>query len=217
VTTRAETTPEAGRGRSAALSYALGHRLRIEILVLLNEHARSTSELARKLREPLSKVTHHVNELQRDGSIELAETRTQRNTLEHVFRAMRPSENSEAEWLAKPVSERQIEAALILQNALAEHLAAYDAGVITEDEHVGLLWRWFNVDQEGRVEIVREQEASWKRLEKIEARSAARRLESGESNANHRGLLPRSPSSPAQPGAAGVRVSSRRRPVMHQV
>ena len=172
--------PPPGRNRSAALSYALGRRLRVEILVRLNEHPRSASELARILREPLSKITHHVNELLRDSSIELAETRRQRNTLENVYRALTASENSQEEWSAKPIDERHVEAGLLLQNVLAEHLAAFDAGAITEDEHVGLLWRWLNVDQEGRLEIMREQEACWKRMEEIEARAAGRRSKSGE-------------------------------------
>lgn len=172
--------PSPRRDRSSALSYALGHRLRIEILVLLNEGPRSPSELARELREPLSKVTHHVTELVNDGSIELAEVRQQRNTLEHVYRATRPSENSQEAWSEKPMAERHVEAGLLLQRLLAEHLAAFDAGAITEDEHVGLLWRWLNVDQEGRIEIAKEQEASWKRMEEIEARSVGRRADSGE-------------------------------------
>jgi Helix-turn-helix domain len=176
-TTKAESTREIGD----AVSYAIGHGIRIQVLVTLNEGPRSPSELSRLLRIPLSKLQHHIGELVRSGSIEEADTRVAGNVVEHLYRAVKRSEYSAEEMQEMDAEDQRVTIGLALQNAVAEHLAAFRAEAMNgEDPDLVLSWNWFNLDQEGRSEVTAELESSWKRLVEIEARSTERRVHSGE-------------------------------------
>jgi DNA-binding transcriptional ArsR family regulator len=168
------------RSVEEAVSYAVGHRIRIEILAYLNEGPRSPSELAKLIKLPLSTIDHHVKELLASGSIELARVEKVRNTNEHFYRAVEIPFYSDEEMWAMPEEARQATYGLILQSVMAEALAAFWAGKMSNDPRVWMSWRWFNVDSQGRTEIADEQADHWARVQAIEARSAARRVESGE-------------------------------------
>jgi DNA-binding transcriptional ArsR family regulator len=177
------TTARAGqRGKSIeeVLSYAVGHRIRIEILAILNEGVYSPDEIAQRIGEPTNKVAHHIKELWDAGSIELARTAPVRNTVQHFYRAVEMPFYSDEETAAMTPQQRQVTSGLILQAIMAESLAAFWAGKIHSDPRVWLSWRWFNVDEQGRNEIADEQARSWERVCQIEAESASRRAESGE-------------------------------------
>jgi DNA-binding transcriptional ArsR family regulator len=174
-----KTTPKDGRTPQQALSYAVGHRIRFEVLALLNESIRTPDELARLIRQPLGKVTHHINALAASGAIELARTEPVRNTTRHFYRAIKIPYLSDEETRALPPETRREIIRLILQAIMAESLASFSAGRMDDDDDIWLSWRWFNLDAEGRREIADEQAESWERIQAIEARSAARRAESG--------------------------------------
>ncbi len=187
-----------GKSIEEVVSYAVGHRIRIEVLAVLHEGAYCPNELAEMIGEPLGRVAHHVNELLDAGSIELARTERVRNTTRHFYRAVElpeppsqatpppqtdmisPRFYSDEEFAAMPPQQRQTTAGLILQACMAEALAALWAGKMIDDPRVWLSWRWFNVDPQARAEIADEQARSWKRIEEIEAEATARLAESGE-------------------------------------
>lgn len=168
------------RSIEAARVYAVAHRIRVEILATLHEGTRSPSELARSIRLPLSTITHHIEELVDDGSIELARIEQVRNTNEHFYRAVELPFYTDEEMWAMPFEARHAIYGLILQSSIAEALAAFWAGKISNDPRVWMSWCWFNVDAQGRDEIADEQAESWQRIQGIEDRSTARRVESGE-------------------------------------
>jgi len=162
------------------LGYAFGHRIRVEVLSILNEGTYTPDQLARILRESLSKVSHHIRELYDGGSIELAFVKKARNADQHYYRAIEmPFYSDEEVWRMTP-QQRQISAGLVLQNMIAEAMSAFWAGKIRDDRRTWLAWRWFNVDEEGRRDIAEEQQRSWNRIQEIEAESSSRRIESGE-------------------------------------
>jgi DNA-binding transcriptional ArsR family regulator len=187
-----------GKRIEEVVSYAVGHRIRIEVLTLLHEGVYCPNELAELLGEPLGRVTHHVNELLDGGSIELARTEQVRNTTRHFYQAVElpepasqtapapetemisPRLYSDEEVAAMPTKQRQTTAGLILQSSMAEALAALWAGKLSDDPRVFLAWRWFNADAEAREEIAAEQARSWARLQEIEAEATARLAERGE-------------------------------------
>jgi DNA-binding transcriptional ArsR family regulator len=203
-----KTTTKAKKDRSIeeAVSYAVGHRVRIEVLAALNERSYSSAELSRVVRQPLSTVTHHIEELLKSGSIEVARTEKIRNIEQNFYRAVEIPFFSDEEMEAMPEMARREIYGLILQASMAEALASFWAGKITEDPRVMLAWRWFNVDAQGRAEIADEQARSWERLQEIEAASAARRSDSGE---EAQSIIvtslgyPRSRTSPTPPGTPG--------------
>jgi DNA-binding transcriptional ArsR family regulator len=163
------------------VSYAMGHRIRIEILTLLNERVYTPDEISKFLNEPLSKLSHHINELVEGGAIELAKTEQVRNWTRHYYRAVEQPYVSEEEALAMTPQQRQIYAGVTLQCMMAESMSAFWAGNLVDDpSHVLLSWRWFNVDREGQGEIMAELVESWERIQEIEARSTARRTKSDE-------------------------------------
>lgn len=187
-----------GKSIEEVVSYAVGHRIRVEVLTMLHEGAYCPNELAELLGEPLGRVSHHINELLDGGSIELARTEQVRNTTRHFYRAVELPESdsqtdpagetemitprfySDEEVAAMPPQQRQLTAGMILQASMAEQLAALWAGKLSEDRRVFLAWRWFNVDSQAREEIADEQLRSWARLQEIEAEATARLTETQE-------------------------------------
>jgi DNA-binding transcriptional ArsR family regulator len=180
--TLAKTTVRMERNRSIedALSYAVAHRVRIEVLCLLNEESYSAQELARIVRQPLSTVTHHIEELFNSASIEVARTKQVRNISQNFYRAVEIPFLSDEEMQALTPEARQEIYGLILQASIAEAMASFSAGKIANDPRVMLAWRWFNVDDQGRIDIADEQHRSWERINEIEVESTNRRAGSNE-------------------------------------
>lgn len=94
-------TTTAAKGRASkrreiedAVSYAIGHVTRIQILALLNEGVRTQMEISRELRLPQSTVHHHIAELLRSNSIEEVDSRQVGNLVEHRYRALKKGEYS---------------------------------------------------------------------------------------------------------------------------
>jgi DNA-binding transcriptional ArsR family regulator len=174
------TRPEQTRSVEEAVSYSVGHRIRIEILCILNEGTHSASELSRLIRQPLTTIGHHIKELVNSRCIELARIEKVRNTDQHFYRAIELPLVTDEEAEGLPPEVKQEYAALILQTITAEGLGALWAGKMNNDPSVRMMWRWFNLDAEGRQELADEQRESWERIVEIEARSTNRRAASGE-------------------------------------
>ena len=163
-----------------AVSYAVGHRIRVEILAALHERAASAKELSRIVRQPLSTVTHHVKELLEAGSIGVERTEKVRS-VEQRFYVISPIYFSDEDMQKMPQEELQNLVRYLLQGLMAEALAAFWAGRATPaDRRMFISWAWLNVDEEGRAAIADEQARSWKRLYEIEEEAAARCAEAGE-------------------------------------
>lgn len=163
-----------------ATSYAVGHRIRIEVLALLNEGPRSVNELAKLTGVGLSRLGYHIKELADSGCIELARVEKVRNVDEHYYRAAALPFISDEEAEALPPEVKQEYAAVILRAIMAEGLAALWAGKLHSDPAIRMCWRWFSLDAQGRRELADEQRESWERVVEIEARSVNRCAESGE-------------------------------------
>lgn len=178
--TSARTKPKKGRSPEEAVSYAVGHRIRIEILAALHEGPASAKELSQIVRQPLSTVTHHIDELHKSGSIEVARTETVGNVIQNFYCVATLPYYSDEDASKLSEEERKTMAALILQASMAEALASFWAGKLTSDPRVMMAWNRFLLDEQGRDELADEQLRSWKRIEEIEAEAAARRLKSEE-------------------------------------
>jgi DNA-binding transcriptional ArsR family regulator len=159
--------------------YAIRHPTRVKILIVLNEGTFTPGQIAEAIDEPLNKVSNHIRELLEAGSIEVARQEQVRNTVLHYYRAIEMPFYSDAEIAALPPVQREVSAGLVLQTVLAEAFASLAAGKL-QDPHVWLTSRWFNVDQQGRNDIMAEQARSWCRIQEIEVEATTRRVESGE-------------------------------------
>jgi len=160
--------------------YAVGHRVRVHILIVLNEGTFTAAEIAEIIGEPLNNVSNHIRELLDGGSIEHVETKRARNMLQHLYRAIQMPHYTDEEVAAMTPEQRQVTAGLAIQSMVAEILAGLWSGNMNNDPRLWLAWDWFNVDERGRQEIADEQERSWKRFRDIEIESINRCAETGE-------------------------------------
>jgi len=177
------TAAKPGRGGKAieeVVSYAVGHRIRVQALVILSEGVFTADEVAQIIGEPTNRVAHHIKELVERGSIELARTEQVRNTIRHYYRAVEMPIYSDEEVAEMTPQQRQVIAGLCLQQMMAEAMAAFWAGNLNDDPRVFLAQRWFNVDAQGREEIADEQARSWERILQIETEAINRCAKSGE-------------------------------------
>jgi DNA-binding transcriptional ArsR family regulator len=164
-----------------AVSYAIGHRIRVEILAALHDmETASAIELAQVVHQPLSTVTHHVNELLKAGSIQVDRVERVRSVDQRFYRSLDPHFVSDEEWEVLAYEERQAMIGTNLQESIAESLSSFWSGELASDPRPFLSWSWFNVDAQGRSEIVEEQIRAWKRIRAIEREALARCAESGE-------------------------------------
>jgi DNA-binding transcriptional ArsR family regulator len=164
-----------------AVSYAIGHRVRVEILAALHDlESASAAELARIVHQPLSTVTYHVDELLKSGSIRVERTEKVRSVDQRFYRVVNPIFFTDEEMAAMPEEEQADLCRFMIQSMTAEALAAFWAGTLIPDPRLFLSWSWFNVDEEGRGEIADEQLRSWQRIREVESKAAARCAESGE-------------------------------------
>jgi DNA-binding transcriptional ArsR family regulator len=171
----------ATRGVEDSVSYAVGHRIRIEILAALHEGPSTAVGLAKIVRQRLSTVTHHIEELLADGSIEIAWTEQIRaNMTQNHYRVVELPEFSDEEIAEMAPDERQALAALIVQAATAEALASLWAGKLRSDPRVFLAWNRINLDKQGRVDLADEQVRSWARVKEIECEAANRLAENND-------------------------------------
>lgn len=171
---------QSGKSIEERVGYALGHRIRVEILTLLNEGVYTADDIAAITGESRQNVHHHLKELLGGRSIEIAKVEKRRNADLHYYRAVEMADYDEEAIAALGIEDRQDIAGLIVQHATAEIMAALAAGKLSDDPKVWLAWRWFNLDTQGRQDLLEEQRRSWERVQKIEAESVNRRAESGE-------------------------------------
>jgi DNA-binding transcriptional ArsR family regulator len=174
-----------GKRIEEVVEYAVSHRIRSQILMVLNQETYTAAEIATIIGEPLNRVGNHLRELLDAGSIEIAATKRRRNTRQHLLRAVGTTFFSEREAEAMTSQERQISAGLIVQGQIAEMMAALWAGKLFDDPRDWLTWDLFHLDAEGRQELFEEQQQSWDRLQAIKSRAAARSAESGEAMTPH--------------------------------
>jgi DNA-binding transcriptional ArsR family regulator len=182
-TATAKRTGQRGKRVEEVVEFAVSHRIRSKILVILDQGIYTSAELAEITGEPLNKIGNHIRELLDAGSIEIAETRRRRNTQQHYYRAVRMSFFSEIEAESMTWQERQVGAGLIIQALMAEVMAGLWAGKMFDDPRDWLTWEPLDLDAEGRQELFEEQEESWERLKAIKAKAATRVAESGENTA----------------------------------
>lgn len=172
---------EGNRGFQEAVSYAVGHRIRVEIIAALHDlGSASAIELSRVVRQPLSTVTHHLTELLKSGSLRIDRTEKVKSVNQHFYTVVNPLFLNDEEMQALPEAERQEVCRVILQSLTAEALASFWTGDLPTDPRLFLSWNWFNVDAKGRADIADEQVRCWRRILEIEEEAIERCAASGE-------------------------------------
>lgn len=177
--TKKKRAGQRGKSIEEVVEYAISHQTRARVLSLLNEGSYTPTQISEILDVPLEKLSHHIRELSDGGSIEVAKVTKVGNIDQHYYRAVEMPVYSEEEALAMHPLQQQVTVGLIVQNIMAEVMAALWAGKLRDPQSC-LMWRWFNVDAQGRADITAEQERFWERMQEIEAEATSRRISSGE-------------------------------------
>lgn len=161
------------------VSYALGHRTRVEILIALNEELFTAQGLADRLDLSPSNIGNHLQRMLEDGSIEVGREERRGNVTQYWYKAREIPVYAPEDAEAMTPLERQVTVGAIVQSGLAEVLAALNSGTLADPQSI-LYWDWYNLDAKGQEEVDQESHRYLERLREIEAASTNRRAESGE-------------------------------------
>jgi DNA-binding transcriptional ArsR family regulator len=159
---------------------AMSHPLRASILRILVERTASPAEISRELDEELSNVSYHTKQLVGFECAELVSTRPVRGALEHFYRATERHLIDTEEWeeLDPVIAEDLI--CEFMQKILDDFVASARAKLIGSDKDFHLTRTPLVLDQEGLQEALEAHERARLEILEIEARSAARMVDSGE-------------------------------------
>lgn len=163
------------------LHKALSHRLRVEILTLLNERAKASPvEMSRQLLAPVGDISHHVKQLVKYGCAEAVETRPRRGAVEHFYRATsRPVVDVEAMEKMNLPARRSLVGELA-QKVLDDLQDGFDAGTVEARADTHLTRMPLLLDKQGWSELTELHRQTFEETHGIKARSDERRSESGE-------------------------------------
>jgi len=104
---------------------AIAHPLRHRILAAIDEAGEtSPNEVARRLGEPLGRVSHHVRVLARLGAIEPTRTEPRRGAVEHYYRPVVKAWFDDESWARLPRASRRAIFGQNLERLLGDAMAA---------------------------------------------------------------------------------------------
>lgn len=162
----------------------MSHPLRAAVLRILADRTASPAEMARELDEELSNVSYHTKQLVEFECAELVSTRPVRGALEHFYRATERHLVDTEEWeeLDPVIAEDLV--CEFMQKILDDFVASARSGIIGSDRNFHLTRTPLVLDEEGMQEALEIHERARLEILEIEARSAARMVESGEQGAS---------------------------------
>jgi predicted transcriptional regulator len=155
------------------VQFALSHWIRLEILILLNEAAYTTSEIAELTEIELKKVSNHVLEMANDGSIEVVKRAKRHGTIVNWYRALEIPEITKAEAEKMTEMELQLIAGVIVQSGTAELMAALRKRTLASARTI-LSWDMYDVDEQGREDIEEDCTRLLERLMEVQCESVER-------------------------------------------
>jgi DNA-binding transcriptional ArsR family regulator len=173
---------EAGLNEQFAL--VISCEITVKTMILIADDLRSPKEVGERLGISASKASHHLKKLERLGLAELVEEREVGGAIQHFYRAViRPIVNDE-EWDKLSVRERQLYSIWIVQLILADAAKSFDSGLFDVYSKRHLSRSPLLVDRQGLAEVAEIQNRAMYDSFEVVARSAERRIESGEEGIN---------------------------------
>jgi DNA-binding transcriptional ArsR family regulator len=161
------------------VQYALSHKFRVEILILLNQASYTAGEVSALTDISMQNVSNHIKRMLQDGSIEVAKIEERRGTNIYWYRAIEIPEYSQAEAEALTEMERQTIAGWVIQSGMAETMAALWKGNLANPRTI-LHWSWYTFDGRGRADMEAENVRHLERVREIECESLNRIAETKE-------------------------------------
>jgi DNA-binding transcriptional ArsR family regulator len=160
-----------------SVAKALAHPLRTRILAALEGRTASPTELAAELDAPLGVVSYHVRRLHALRFLKLVRRLPRRGAVEHYYTTVAGPTITDEAWVSTPTIVKQATLSAALAELGAQTSAAAGEGGF--DEPGSHLSRTpVTIDAQGWVDISRELEGLLPRIEKIEAESQKRLMQS---------------------------------------
>lgn len=153
---------------------AMGHQVRVQALIILNERVASPNEISKELGESVGHVSYHIKVLKECECIELVDTAPRRGAMEHYYRATDRAFFNAKEWAALPASIRPGLSSSGLKTVFNDAASALLAGTFDKRTDRHLSWTPMIVDEKGWEEIQAGLAAMLDKVIEIQASSAAR-------------------------------------------
>ena len=142
---------KARKGIEEVVQYALGHKIRVHVLIVLNEGIYTAGEISEIIGVPLNTLHNHLRRMLDDGSIEIAREEKKGNMMQYWYKAVETQTYTVEEFEELPHLYRQNIVGAIVQSGTAEVMAGLYAGKLA-DPRACVYWDWYNLDARGRQE-----------------------------------------------------------------
>jgi DNA-binding transcriptional ArsR family regulator len=169
----------AKKGIEEVVQYAVGHKIRVHVLITLNEGIYTASELSEITGVQLNTLHNHLRRMLDDGSVEIAREERRGNMTLYWYRAVEVETYTAEEFEQLPHAFRQNIVGAIVQSGTAEVMAGLYAGTLA-DPRATVYWDWYNLDARGRKDADALAERYLRDLREIECESTNRAAETGE-------------------------------------
>lgn len=164
-----------------AMTHAINHWIRVEILAIFHEGSYSAGEVADMISGvDVKSVTGHIHDLYDSGCIEFAGTKMIGGFARPVYRAIAMPVVTPEVYRSMALPDRHDLNGAVTQAILTETVSSYAAGKMDEDEELYLVWDAPYLDVQGEREMHEHLADSYERAKKIHAKAANRMAESGE-------------------------------------
>lgn len=162
------------------LALVISHENTVKALVYLVERDGSPKEIGEAIGVSTSTASHHVKKLRDLNLVALIEEREVGGAIQHVYRAVvRPIVSTEV-WDKLDITERQCYSIWILRMLLADASASFSAKLFDAHSERHLSRTPMVVDESGLGEVSSILDRALNELIQVEARSTARRVQSGD-------------------------------------
>lgn len=153
---------------------AMGHPVRVQALVILNERVASPNEISKELGESVGHVSYHIKVLKECECIELVDTAPRRGAMEHYYRATDRAFLNSDEWAALPASLRPGISASGIDNIFKDVSAAVKGNTFDKRANRHLSWTPILIDEQGWDELQVALDEMLERVFEIQGKSAER-------------------------------------------
>lgn len=170
-------TKQAGRQRGGVdqrIVRAMGHPVRLQALVILNERVASPNEIAKELGESVGHVSYHIKVLKECECIELVDTAPRRGAMEHYYRATDRAFVNSDEWGTLPASIRPGISASAIDTTFKDVSEALLKGTFDKRVDRHLSWTPMLLDEQGWKDLQVGLDEMLERVFEIQSESAER-------------------------------------------
>lgn len=170
---------KAKKGIAEVVQYAVGHKIRVHVLIVLNEGIYTAAEISEIIGVQLNTLHNHLRRMLEDGSIEIAREEKKGNMTQYWYRAVEVQTYTVEEFKRLPFPFQQNIVGAIVQSGFAEVMAGLYAGKLA-DPRSTVYWDWYNLDAQGRQDADALTERYIEDMREIECETTNRVAKTGE-------------------------------------